>query len=46
MKGVKRWGINKIESHLAPLVKLGLRSVLIFGVPKNDAKVKKKSLYH
>jgi len=38
MPGVKRWGLNTIASHLKPLVDLGLKSILIFGVP--DDKVK------
>jgi len=28
-----RWGVNKLEGFLAPLVALGLRSVILFGVP-------------
>jgi porphobilinogen synthase len=38
MPGVKRWGLNKIVSHLAPLVDLGLKSVLIFGVQTESVK--------
>lgn len=33
LPGQKRWGINKLESFLAPLVAKGLRSVILFGVP-------------
>ena len=33
LPGQKRWGINKIVPFLRPLVKKGLRSVIIFGVP-------------
>lgn len=28
-----RWGINRLDECIAPLVALGLRSVLLFGVP-------------
>ena len=28
-----RWGVNLLDELLSPLVKLGLRSVLLFGVP-------------
>jgi porphobilinogen synthase len=28
-----RWGVNKIVGFLTPLVKKGLRSIIIFGVP-------------
>lgn len=33
LPGQKQWGINKIVPFLRPLVKKGLRSVIIFGVP-------------
>ncbi|RXK37087.1 porphobilinogen synthase [Tremella mesenterica] len=33
LPGQKRWGINKLESFLGPLVKKGLKSVILFGVP-------------
>ncbi|GAA5931452.1 hypothetical protein JCM3775_006857, partial [Rhodotorula graminis] len=33
LPGQKRWGINKLEAFLAPLVQKGLRSVILFGVP-------------
>lgn len=33
-----RWGINKLEGFLGPLVKKGLTSVILFGVPLNCAK--------
>ncbi|KAF7968687.1 hypothetical protein HWV62_29692 [Athelia sp. TMB] len=29
----RRWGINKLEGFLGPLVKKGLKSVILFGVP-------------
>lgn len=35
----KRWGINKLEGFIAPLVKKGLRSVILFGVPTKMEKV-------
>nr|CAE02648.1 delta-aminolevulinic acid dehydratase [Suberites domuncula] len=34
----KRYGVNKLEGALGPLVKDGLRAVLIFGVPTNAKK--------
>jgi len=40
MPGVCRFGINKLQLHLEPLVKMGLSSILLFGVvdrlPKNN----------
>lgn len=33
MPGQCRWGVNKLEGFLAPLVKKGLSSVILFGVP-------------
>ena len=33
LPGQKRWGVEKLESLLTPLVKKGLRSVILFGVP-------------
>merc|ERR1712093_924557 len=33
LPGQKRWGINKLKGFLEPLVKKGLRSVILFGVP-------------
>ncbi|CAI2164073.1 17375_t:CDS:2 [Funneliformis geosporum] len=33
LPGQKRWGIDKLEGFLKPLVEKGLSSVLIFGVP-------------
>ncbi|KAJ7346775.1 hypothetical protein DFH08DRAFT_745336 [Mycena albidolilacea] len=35
LPGQSRWGINKLEGFLAPLVKKGLQSVILFGVPMN-----------
>jgi len=34
----RRWGINKLEGFLGPLVKKGLQSVILFGVPFNCQK--------
>ena len=39
MPGICRYGINKLQSALSPLVGSGLKSVLIFGVPGNVEKV-------
>jgi len=39
MPEVKRWGLNTLEGHLRPLVELGLKAVLLFGVPTEDVKV-------
>lgn len=33
-----RWGVNRLDELLAPLIALGLRSVLLFGVPTLAAK--------
>ncbi|GAA5876079.1 hypothetical protein JCM3774_004498 [Rhodotorula dairenensis] len=33
LPGQKRWGINRLQGFLAPLVAKGLRSVILFGVP-------------
>ncbi|KAJ3488941.1 hypothetical protein NLI96_g2478 [Meripilus lineatus] len=33
LPGQARWGVNKIEEFLGPLVKKGLKSVILFGVP-------------
>ena len=37
---VLRFGVNKLEAALNPLVKGGLKTVLIFGVPTKAKKVK------
>lgn len=39
MPGQCRWGVNKLEGFLGPLVKKGLQSVIIFGVPLKVEKV-------
>lgn len=38
MPGIKRFGYKKIIEHLAPLVKKGLKSILIFGILSDDKK--------
>ena len=40
LPGQCRWGVNKLEDFLGPLVKKGLRSVILFGVPLNCNKVR------
>lgn len=39
LPGQKRWGINKLKGFLEPLVKKGLSSVILFGVPLKCKKV-------
>ena len=39
LPGQKRWGINKLEGFLRPLVNKGLKSVILFGVPMQMEKV-------
>ncbi|KIK09130.1 hypothetical protein K443DRAFT_671632 [Laccaria amethystina LaAM-08-1] len=38
LPGQRRWGVNKLEEFLGPLVKKGLESVILFGVPLNCEK--------
>lgn len=38
---IRRYGVNKLEGMLQPLVKNGLKCVLIFGVPAKVEKVRK-----
>ncbi|ORX35780.1 putative porphobilinogen synthase [Kockovaella imperatae] len=38
LPGQKRWGINKLEGFLGPLVSKGLKSVILFGVPEKMIK--------
>ncbi len=33
LPGQRRWGVNKLDEFLRPLVQKGLRSVILFGVP-------------
>jgi len=39
LPGQKRWGVAKLEGFLGPLVKKGLSSVILFGVPLSCQKV-------
>ncbi|KAK7094921.1 delta-aminolevulinic acid dehydratase-like [Littorina saxatilis] len=38
MPGICRYGVNKLQAALSPLVDNGLKSILIFGVPGNIEK--------
>ena len=40
LPGQKRWGINKLQGFLAPLVDKGLKGVILFGVPMQMEKVR------
>lgn len=40
LPGQKRWGINRLEGFLRPLVEKGLKSVILFGVPLELEKVR------
>jgi porphobilinogen synthase len=35
----RRWGVNKLEGFIGPLVQKGLESVILFGVPLTCVKV-------
>jgi hypothetical protein len=39
LPGQCRWGVNKLEEFIGPLVKKGLASVILFGVPMYCEKV-------
>lgn len=39
LPGQCRWGVNRLKEFLGPLVKKGLQSVILFGVPLHCAKV-------
>ena len=39
LPGQRRWGVNKLEGFLGPLVQKGLKSVILFGVPLKCEKV-------
>ena len=41
----RRWGVNRLEGFIGPLVEKGLRSVILFGVPLNCMKVSKHELF-
>jgi len=36
--GQRRWGVDRLEEFIGPLVKKGLKSVILFGVPLNCVK--------
>lgn len=38
LPGQRRWGVNKLQAFLEPLVRKGLHSVILFGVPLNCTK--------
>lgn len=44
LPGQRRWGVNRLEEFLGPLVEKGLSSVILFGVPVNVAKVSHYSM--
>ncbi|KAK0527161.1 Aminolevulinate dehydratase [Tilletia horrida] len=44
MPGQCRWGVNRLEGFLGPLVKKGLKSVILFGVPTKTPKDDRGSL--
>ncbi|CAD6910134.1 unnamed protein product [Tilletia controversa] len=44
MPGQRRWGVNRLEDFLGPLVKKGLKSVILFGVPTKTPKDDRGSL--
>ena len=39
LPGQRRWGVERLEEFLGPLVKKGLKSVILFGVPLTCVKV-------
>lgn len=39
MPGVSRYGVNRLKEALDPLVKKGLKSILLFGVAESLSKV-------
>lgn len=40
LPGQRRWGVNRLKEFIGPLVKKGLKSVILFGVPLNCVKVR------
>jgi porphobilinogen synthase len=40
LPGQRRWGVNKLEGFIGPLIEKGLESVILFGVPLKCAKVR------
>ena len=43
LPGQRRWAVNKLAGFVGPLVKKGLRSVILFGVPMKCEKVRRRS---
>lgn len=39
LPGQRRWGVNRLEEFIGPLIKKGLESVILFGVPFDCNKV-------
>jgi len=39
LPGQRRWGVDRLEEFLGPLVNKGLKSVILFGVPLKSPKV-------
>jgi len=39
LPGQRRWGVDRLEGFLRPLVEKGLESVILFGVPLQSEKV-------
>jgi len=39
LPGQRRWGVNRLQEFIGPLVNKGLKSVILFGVPFNCVKV-------
>ncbi|KAI5889409.1 tetrapyrrole biosynthesis, porphobilinogen synthase [Schizophyllum commune H4-8] len=44
LPGQRRWGVNKLEGFIGPLVQKGLKSVILFGVPMKAQKDEKGTL--
>jgi hypothetical protein len=40
LPGQRRWGVNRLEEFIGPLVGKGLKSVILFGVPLKCEKVR------
>lgn len=40
LPGQCRWGVDRLEEFIGPLVKKGLKSVILFGVPMKCEKVR------
>lgn len=40
LPGQKRWGLNRLETFLTPLVAKGLKGLILFGVPMQLEKVR------